>query len=178
MSFTSPVFGEYGNTVKGNDYSRFWSKRHSKFVWAGYGAVDNSPDVNLYLKRPDEDDAQGLYVPETTYGGFMLHAVCFDDTNTAVVHAFGTTANEFYRAAAGNVTLGVTAATLGTNLTLTPTANTTVQAIEMVVSDSDSAETVYVYAEMDAWWFNDNYKALLGSQTIPAGGAAALSTAE
>lgn len=178
MSFTTPVFGEYGNTIKGADHNMFWSKRHATIVWAGYGTVDNSPAASVYLKRPNANKAQGLYIPETTYGGFMMHAICFDDTNAAVVHAFGTTANEIYRASGGNVTLGVTAATLGTNKTLTPTANTTVQAMEMVVADSDDEAVCYVYAETDMWWFNDNYKALLGSQTIPAGGTAALSTAE
>ena len=177
MSFTSPIFGEYGNTVKGADFNMFWSKRHARVGWAAYGTTTSGANT-VYLKRPNENNARGLYVPETTYASMMLNAVCFDVTNTAVVHAFGTTGNEFYRASGGNVTMALTAATIGTNRTLTPTANTTVQAVEMVVADSDSGEVVYVYAESDIWWFNSNYKALLGSQTIPAGATSALTTAE
>jgi hypothetical protein len=177
MSFSTPVFGEYGNTVKGRDHNMFWSKRHSVVNWASYGTTTSGANT-VYLRRPDENNARGLYIPETTYASMMLNTVCWDKTNTAVVHAFGTTGNEFYRASGGNVTMALTAATIGTNRTLTPTANTTVQALEMVVADSDSGELVYVYAETDLWWFNDNYKGLLGSQTIPAGATAALTVAE
>ena len=179
MSFTTPAYGEYGtNNVKARDHSMFMGKYKATIEWGGYGTVDNSPDVNLYLKRYHQNNARGLYIPEATYGGWVNNAICFDDTNAAGVHFFGTSADEFYRAAGGNVTLGVTALTLGTNLTCTPTANTTVQAVEMLVSDSDTEQAVYIFINQSLLWVNDTYKAAHGSQLFPAAATAALTTAE
>ncbi len=178
MSFTSPAIGEHGNTVKGHDYNLFWTKLSATIRWGGTGTVDNSPDVNLYLKRPTTDNAQGLYVPEATWVGYMNHVVCLDVTNSAVIQAFGTTANEFYRDTGGDVTVSGTADTIGTNMTLTVTANTTVQAVEMVVSDSDSAQEVYIYCEQELLMINEDTKSTLTGSYFPSAGTAALTTAE
>lgn len=169
-------FSNYGNTTQTTDFNMFRTKTHGFWTWSGRGTVDNSPDTNLYLRRPYEDRAQGLYIPEGTYGGFVTNGFCFDNTNNAVVHFFGTSADEFYRDIGGNVTVSATPLVLGTNLTLTFTANTTVQAIEAVVSDSDSEQEIYVYCESQAYFINDVYKQHL--QNMPSAATAALTEVE
>lgn len=130
------VRSEYGFTKQEQDHALFYNKKDFRLVFEGQGTVDNSPAVNLYLLI--DGKYQGLYVPEG-----IVAAVTWE-----AFHVFGTTYTVqteqgiISRVSGGNV--AYTGGAIGTmNPTITPTANTTVQAIEMVVSDADSEQLTY-----------------------------------
>jgi len=173
------AYGNYTGSQKLLDENMFYSGFSGHVIWTSKGTVDNSPDVNLYMKRPFDNNTQALYVPAGTYGGWEYTAVAFDASNVDHVHVAIKTGEEFSRTAAGgNITLAIAAQTLcDANLTLTPTANTTVQGVEMVISDSDSEELIYVWLDMKLWWVNVNF-GVRKTSWFPASGVAALTVAE
>ena len=162
------VRSEYGFNKKEHDHALFYNKRHFKIRFEGYGTPDNSPDVDLYLKI--DGKYRGLYVPEGIYA-MVQWTAC---------HLYGTTfttqseLGAITRASGGNVT--VVGGAIGTmNPTITPTANTTVQAVELVVSDADSEQVTYCVVEAEVWVIDTN---ATGQSQLPAAATATLTAAE
>lgn len=133
------------SSFQAQDHTLFSTKTNWSRCYYVAGVVDNTPDVNFYLK--DEKGSQAIYVPEGSSCVVRWTAI-YNIGGTLV--AGETETGTITRANGGNVTY--TGAAIGSgsgNLTVTPTANTTVQCVELVVSDSDSeqATRVIVFAE-------------------------------
>lgn len=162
------VRSEYGFTKQEQDHALFYNKRYFKVFFEGTGTVDNSPDVDLYLKI--DGRYQGLYVPEG-----IVAAV-----NWVVIHTDGTTHTAqtelgvLSRAVGGNVTY--TGGAIGTiDPTVTPTANTTVQALQVIVSDANSEQACHVVAYAEVFVIDTN---ATGQSRLPNASTATLTTAE
>lgn len=171
------VRSEYGFTKQEFDHALFYNKRKFEVIWEGYGEVDNSPDVNGYLKI--DGKYQALYIPENTFCGIRWQAFVYDHTNGTFISDIAGTGS-LTRASGGNATYTATAAigsgtVGGNNFSITPTANTTVQGLEMVLSDSDSAETVSVVVRMEVLIV---HTLASGQSRVPAFATAARTTAE
>ena len=137
------IRSEYGFTKQEYDHALFYNKRRFEIIFEGVGAVDNSPDVDMYLKI--DGKYRALYVPENTFCLVNWLVIVYDGTTTTTQTEVGT----LTRASGGNVTY--TGGAVGTiDPTVTPTANTTVQGLEVVVSDANSeASAVYVVAKAE-----------------------------
>jgi hypothetical protein len=171
------VRSEYGFTKQEQDHALFYNKRRFEITWEGYGEIDNSPDVNGYLLI--DRKYRGLYVPELTYAAVRWQLLVFDHTNTSVITST-TGAGIVSRASGGNVaysaTVAIPSGTVGGgNFTVTPTANTTVQALEIVLSDSDSQQTMSTVLRGE---FLCIHTLATGNSSIPTFNTAALTTAE
>ena len=128
------------STFQAQDFTMFLTKTTWSRVYYVAGFVDQSPDVNFYMK--DEKGSQAIYVPEGTSCVVRWTAI-YNIGGTLV--AGETETGTITRASGGNVTYtgGVIGSGSG-NQTVTPTANTTVQCVELVVSDSDSEQNTRV----------------------------------
>lgn len=159
------------SSFQAQDHTLFLTKTFWTRVFYVNGTVDNSPDVNLYLK--DEKGSQAIYIPEGTSAVVRWTAI-YNVGGTLVAGEVET--GVITRANNGNTTYtgGVIGSGSG-NQTVTPTANTTVQCVELVVSDSDSeqAARVIVFAE----FFNLPYY-MESFGVAGANSTAALTTAE
>jgi len=171
------VRSNYGFTKKEYDHALFYNKRQFEVIWEGYGTIDNSPDVNGYLKI--EGKYQALYVPENTFCAVRWQALVYDHTNgTFISSCVGT--GELTRASGGNVaynaTTAIGAGTVGGgNFTITPTANTTVQGLEMVCSDSDSEQIMSIVVRMETLVI---HTLAVGQSRVPTFATSARTTAE
>lgn len=174
MSFTSPVFGEYGNTIKGQDYNMFWTKSHAQVLFTGYG--DTTSD--FYLKRPFTANAQGLYLPPETFGSIFIRGLLYDEDNTVGAPLFDAATGNIFGNDGGTTTCTTTTATGITDIVVTVAANDTVDALEVLVAETSGGHNVYVELMLELFWVNDTYKSLLGSLRYPAGAASALTAAE
>lgn len=134
------------SSFQAQDHTMFLTKVCWSRVFYVNGTVDNSPDVNLYMK--DEKGSQAIYVPEGSSAVIRWTAI-YSIGGTLVAGEVET--GTVTRAASGNVTYtgGAIGSGTGGN-TVTPTANTTVQCLELVLSDSDSEQVdkVIVFAEI------------------------------
>lgn len=131
---------DQSTSFQANDYTLFSTKTTWSRVFYVNGIVDNTPDVNFYMK--DEKGSQCIYVPEGTSAVVRWTAI-YNIGGTLV--AGETETGTITRADSGNVTYTGGAIGSGSgNCTVTPTANTTVQAVELVVSDADSEQAVRV----------------------------------
>lgn len=171
------VRSEYGFTKAEYDHALFYNKRHFDIIWEGFGTVDNSPDTDGYLKI--DGKYRGLYVPENTFVGVRWFAFVYDHTNNTHISDIAGH-GRLFRASGGNVTYTATAAigsgtVGGGNFTITPTANTTVQALEMVCSDSDSEQSMSVIVRMTGLVI---HTLATGQSRVPSFATAALTTAE
>lgn len=174
MSFTSPAFGEYGNTHKGADYALFWGKNHAVISFSGHGTTD------FYLKRPS--GSQAIYVPPETFGaivgvkGWMLdtaastaHPLQLASVNTYVMFENDGGAIE----PASNV-LG----TYATDVTLTLVENETINGFEVLLAEGTGSRDMYCQIDIELAWVNDTYKSLVSSTQFPTGATAALTSDE
>lgn len=167
----------YGTTRQTFDHQICKTQSQFRMHWSGKGNIDNDPATALYLKR--EDGSQGFYIPEQTVIG--IHGIaCVSN----VTDAYSTSTVEHiefnalaFRDTSGNVTVVVDPATPQTEViaTITVTANTTVQAIELRVSHVGTPDetAIAVSAVMEGVIVYEP-----NIPTIQAGGAAALATAE
>jgi hypothetical protein len=170
------VIANYGFTKAQYDRNLFYNKRKFDIVWEGVLNIDNSPDVNGYLRI--DGKYQGLYVPELTFCHVSMQVLMFDAAGLVIGDMLGQ--GLITRASGGNATYTqITANTTGTvgggGLTVVPTANTTVQAIEMIVSDSNSEQITYTLVRMRGLCANT---LATGSNQIPAAASATLTVAE
>lgn len=162
------VRSEYGFTKQEQDHALFYNKRRFTVIFEGTGTVDNSPDVNLYLKI--DNRYQALYVPEGIVAAVTWTVIHTDGTN----HTAQTEVGVLSRASGGNVTY--TGGAIGTiDPTVTPTANTTVQGLEVVVSDADSEQACHVRLIGEFIVIDTN---ATGQSRLVSAGTAALTTAE
>jgi hypothetical protein len=164
------VRSEYGFTKQEQDHALFYNKKNFTILFEGRGTADNSPDVNLYLLV--DGKYQGLYVPED-----IICAVTWE-----ALHVYGTTYTVqteqgiISRVTGGNV--AYTGSVIGTmDPTITPTANTTVQALEMVVSDADSEQLTYCRV-LGRFLVIDINAGSTGQSRIPVAATAARTTVE
>ena len=136
---------DHASTFQANDHVLFSTKTHWSRVFYAAGVVDNTPNVDLFLK--DEKGSQAIYVPEGSSCVVRWTAI-YQIGSTLVAGESET--GTITRADGGNVTYtGGAIGSGSTGLTVTPTANTTVQCVELLVSDADSeqASRVIVFAE-------------------------------
>ena len=158
------------SSFQAQDHTLFLTKTSWSRVFYVNGTVDNSPDVNLYMK--DEKGSQAIYVPEGTTAVVRWTAI-YNIGGTLV--AGETETGTITRASGGNVSYTGDAIGAGSgNQTVVPTANTTVQCVELVVSDSNSEQNtrVIVFAE----FYNLPY--FVEGFNLSATSTAALTTAE
>lgn len=128
------------SSFQAQDHTQFLTKAHWSKAFYTSGTVDNSPDVNLYMR--DDRTSQAIYVPEGTSCVVKWTAI-YNIGGTLV--AGESEQGTITRASGGNATYTGGAIGSGSgNCTITPTANTTLQLIELVVSDSDSEQDVKV----------------------------------
>jgi hypothetical protein len=162
---------DQASTFQAQDFTMFLTKTVWNRCFYVAGTVDNSPDVNFYLK--DEKGSQAIYVPEGSSCVVRWTAI-YNIGGTLVAGESET--GTITRANAGNVTY--TGAAIGSgsgNFTVTPTANTTVQCVELVASDSDSEQATRVIV------FGEFYNLPFFMEAFGVAGAnstAALTTAE
>lgn len=159
------------SSFQSQDHTLFSTKTNWSRLFYAAGTVDNSPNVDFYLK--DEKGSQAIYVPEGSSCVVRWTAI-YNIGGTLVAGESET--GTITRANAGNVTY--TGAAIGSgsgNFTVTPTANTTVQCVELVASDSDSEQATRVIV------FGEFYNLPFFMEAFGVAGAnstAALTTAE
>jgi hypothetical protein len=167
----------YGTTRKTFDAQICKTQRFIEEKYSCKGNIDDSPAAVLYLKRAD--GSQGFYLPEQTVIGLVGLA-----TVSNITDAYSTSTIEhiefnalIFRDASGNVTVVIDPVTPQTEAiaTISVVANTTVQAFELkleVVGTPDVTAVACVADVEMVCIYEPNIPAL------PAGGTAALTTAE
>ena len=172
----------YGQTQKQQDETLCKTQNRFKLKWSGRGTINTSGSVTFRLKR--ENGSQAFYIPEQTYMMVHLKAVVSNATD-AYADAAGAGTDTLdhivatyvaYRDLSGNVTIGIDPASPQTEgvATVVPTANTTVQGFEILVTAEDaSATSALVFAELDCFCIQET-SALVN---FPAGATAALTVA-
>ena len=173
----------YGQTQKQQDETLCKTQNRFNLKFLGRGTINTSGALTFRLKR--ENGAQAFYIPEQTVILLNLRAVLCNDTDAYADTGAGATdtlehivgAYTAYRDLAGNVTIGIDPATPQTEgvATIVPTANTTVQGFEILVTALDAAaSSVQVYVEIECFCVNE----LSALVNFPAGATAALTVAE
>ena len=172
----------YGWTQQAQDETLCKTQNRFTLRFSGRGSINSTGSVTFRLKR--ENGHQAFYLPVQTAIYARLKCMVSNSTS-AYVNADNTATDTLehiagdyciYRDLAGNVTVGIDPATPQTEgyATVVPTANTTVQGIEMLVSSTDAALTnALVYAELDCFCVYEP-EALV---RFPEGATAALTTA-
>ena len=163
----------YGSTRQTFDHGICKTQKRFTLTFEGTGTIDDSPDLNLYLVR--EDGSQAFYVPEKTLIQMNWRGLIYDATDDVYEEVYETGAT-LTRASAGNVTYTGGEIESATALSITPTANTTVQGLEVVVSADAAADAsaVCIFLEAECLVINeDTYK-----QVFKAAETATLSAAE
>lgn len=154
------------------DHDLFMSTKTFKVRWEGDVTPNSAGTASYYLLR--DNKAQGLYVPERIEGSVDWNGVVVDVTNGDATHINET--GTFYRDASGNLTYSGGA--IGTSdPTVTPTANTTVQALEMVVNEASGTEQCSIVVE-GTFYFNYLRATGTGADYWEDAGTSALTTAE
>lgn len=173
----------YGATQKEQDETLCMTQERFRIKFKGRGSINTSGSVTFRCLR--ENGAQAFYLPVQTAIYVKLNAMVSNSTD-AYVNADNTATDTLdhivghyciYRDLAGNVTVGVDPATAQTEAcaTVVPTANTTVQGFEILVTALDAALTnALVFAELDCFCVYEP-RALV---SFPAGKTAARTTAE
>ena len=162
------VRSEYGFNHKEHQHALFRNKRNFRVIFEGYGTVDNSPDVNLYLLV--DGKYQGLYIPPSTVGAIKWTCAVYAGSTLTVQEELGS----FTVNSSGDITY--TGGAIGTiDPTVTPTVNSTVDAIEVVVSDADSEQATYIVAVADIIVIDT---AATGQSKLPTAATATLAAAE
>jgi hypothetical protein len=173
----------YGQTQQQQDETLCKTQNRFNLKFSGRGTINTSGSLTFRLKR--ENGAQAFYIPEQTSILLNFRAVLCNATD-AYVNVDGTATDTLehivgayvaYRDLAGNVTIGIDPATPQTEAvaTIVPTANTTVQGFEILVTALDAAaSSVQVFVEIECFCINEN-EALVN---FPAGATAALTAAE
>jgi hypothetical protein len=172
----------YGSTQKEQDETMCMTQNRFQLKFSGRGNINSSGSVTFRLLR--ENGAQAFYVPAQTTIYAKLYAITSNATdayvnvdNTATDSIDHITGDYCIYRDAGNVTVGIDPATPQTegDCTVVPTANTTVQGIEILVSALDaSLQSVMVYTVLDCYCVYEP-RALV---RFPAGKTSARTTAE
>ncbi len=168
------VTPNYGTTRQTFDHQIVYSQTKFNLVFYGNGSIDDSPDLNLYLLREDRD-SQAFYIPEKTIIQMNWRGLIYDETDDVYEEVYETGAT-LTRASGGDVTYTGGEIESATALSITPTANTTVQGLEVVVSADAAADasTVGIYLVAECICLNeDTYK-----QILPSAATATLTAAE
>lgn len=174
--------GEYGFTQQEHDHAMLWRAARGsgklRIIWGGKDCVVNSSGtVKSYLKRiGTAKPSQCLYVPEEIIISAAYFVVALGDVPDYWGEFIGEAQTDIYRASGGNVTVDNTAVfTFDTDVTITPTANTTVQGVEMVVAEAsgDSTNSFIVY--MDCLVMDISTE---GKSILPTPATSALSAVE
>lgn len=175
MSFTSPVYGEYGNTVKGQDYEMFRSKTHAVIRFQGY--ISSITTGNQFLKR--NNGAQALYIPTETQGSVTLSGVCVDITNEVPYNVY-LAAGGVFENDGGTTSCTLSATAIDTDVLISLNANDTLDCLEVGVLETTvgSARAVFVAVDLELNWLNTAYKGLLQPNKFPTAGTATVSVAE
>jgi len=172
----------YGQTQKQQDETLCKTQNRFNLKFFGRGTINTSGSLTFRLKR--ENGSQAFYIPEQTMILLNFRAVLCNATD-AYADAAANTADTLehivgayvaYRDLSGNVTIGIDPATPQTEgvATIVPTANTTVQGFEVLVTAEDAAlSSVQVYVDIECFCINE-VSALVN---FPAGATAALSVA-
>jgi len=137
----------YGSSRQTFDHTICKTQKKVTLDFSGHGDIDDSPDLDLYLKRPD--GSQAFYVPEKTLIQMNWRGVIYDltdDVYEEVIESGGVLS----RASGGNVTYTGGEIETGTALSITPTANTTVQGLEVIVSADAAADASVVIVSLEA----------------------------
>jgi hypothetical protein len=172
MSFTSPVYGEYGNTVKGADYEMFWSKTHATVRFQGYLTTATG---NKFLKRTN--GAQALYIPTETQGSMVVRG-CLVDLTNEVPYSIYVAAGGVFENDGGSTSCTLSVTAIDTDVLITAVANDTLDCIEIGVLESSGTRDVFLVLDLDLYWLNTTYKAMLTPSRYPAAGTATVSAAE
>jgi hypothetical protein len=172
MSTLGGSYSQYGTYQKGYDYNMFYTKSRATVVYSGSGVLT----AGTYLKRPFDNYSQGLYIPPGTVGSFVVRG--FINLADGQSYAAVSTDGEFENVG-GTVTITGGAATFDTNATVTVTANSTIDGIEVVVDDTDDPGTAYeAYIEIDFYFQNFTYDPGKPYNLYVASGASALAADE
>ena len=137
----------YGSSRQTFDHGICQTQKKFTLDFSGHGSIDDSPDLNLYLKRPD--GSQAFYVPEKTLIQMNWRGLIYDVTDDVYEEVLETGAT-LTRASGGDVTYTGGEVETATALSITPTANTTVQGLEVVVSADGSADASVVVISLEA----------------------------
>lgn len=180
------AYGEYGFTQQEHDHAMLWRAAQGdgtvRIVWEAYGDAGSTP-ASLYLKRKGTaKPSQCLYIP----AGMLLKMTCWgiayeaDTPDYAILNQAVATTGAYRTPAGGNVTLEgsgeITSTGDAAASTWTITANTTVQGVEVVLADADTADkTWYTKFVMDIQVMDLNTVGLAG---FPAAATAALGAVE
>jgi hypothetical protein len=172
----------YGQTQKQQDETLCKTQNLFSLRFSGRGSINTSGSVTFRLKR--ENGHQAFYLPEQT--AMLVRLRCCvsnstdayaNSTNTATDTLDGITGDYFiFRDLSGNVTVTIDPATPATEAvaTVVPTANTTIQGFEILVSALDAALTnAIVFAELDCFCVHEP----TNLANFPAGATAALTVA-
>lgn len=174
MSYLNPVFGEYGSTQRGQDYNMFWSKNHATIRFQGHLTTGAT---NKFLKRVE--GTQALYVPPETFGSIRLHgAVVQPGTEDVSFILHDVTTGNTFENDGGTTAVVTTTATVDTDIIVTVVANDTLDCLEVGVLETSGTHDIYVVLDLELFWINDTYKALLGTQLYPLAGTATVAEAE
>jgi len=180
MSFTSPAFGEYGNTFKGSDYSLFWSKNSAVITFEGRGFTSNS---GIFLKR--KTGSQAIYIPPETFGSIVrVRGFLFDvaagtayplqmeaDTYVAFENDGGTISP-------ANLDLTFSGGDVDSDVGIHLLRNTNIDGFEVQVEENSGNQEVYCRVEIEFVWINDTYKALVAPNNFPEAATATLTQDE
>lgn len=172
----------YGLTQQAQDENLCKTQNHFTLRFSGRGSINTSGSVTFRLKR--ENGHQAFYIPAQT--AIYVRLQCMVSNSTDTYANLGSTATDtidqisgdycIYRDLTGNVVVGIDPATPQSEgvATVVPTANTTIQGFEMLVTALDAAPTnALVYAELDCFCVYEP-EALA---RFPVGATAALTTA-
>jgi hypothetical protein len=173
MSFTSPVYGEYGNTQKGADYEMFWSKTHATVRFQGFCTVGTG---NKFLKRTN--GAQALYIPTNTFGAAFIKGAVIDISSTASYPIFDAATGNVFENDAGTTICTTTAMTNDTDLIVTVVPNDTLDCLEIGILETSGTRAVYVIVDLELYWVNTDYRTMLSPDKYPACGTATVAVAE
>jgi hypothetical protein len=172
MSFTSPVYGEYGNTVKGQDYEMFWSKTNAKVRFQGRMTTGTG---NKFLKRTN--GAQALYIPPETQGSIRIVGCLVDVTNEVPYNLY-LAAGGVFENDGGSTSVTMSATAIDTDVTLSVVANDTLDCLEVGVLESSGTRDIFVVIDLELYWLNGTYKTMLSPDKYPLAGTATVTAAE
>lgn len=172
MAFTYPY--------REQDHDICRTQKRFTIEFEGKGTIDDSPATTLYLKRSHKGN-QHFYIPEGTVIYARLRAVVSNTTDAydaaATPDSIEHIAGDYiiYRDVSGNVTVAIDPATPQTEeiATVVPTAQTTAQAVEMVVAvvATPDATAVLVRAFLNCICVYE-----FGVENMPTGAAATSAT--
>lgn len=172
MSSIGGNFGQYGTFQQGYDHNMFYTKNRATIVYSGSGVLTGG----TYLKRPHDNNSQGLYIPSGTIGSFIVRG--YVNLADGQSYAAVSTDGEFENVG-GTVTITGGAATFDTNATITLTAHGSLDLAEVVIDDTDDPGTAYdAYVEIDFYFQNFTYAGGPSKNLFVSSGSSTLSAVE